>query len=100
MKAKVYVTLKPSVLDPQIYDGSENYKIAPKLQDCLKDVIKKANFRPIKVALVDLTKGRMQPEFAGSFNRDYTIPVEAAGCGSALTTGALSGKVPSLGGMQ
>jgi hypothetical protein len=63
-----YAPLTPSVMDPKIYDGSENYKIAPKLQDCLKDVMKKANFRPIKVALVDLTQGRMQPEFAGSFD--------------------------------
>jgi hypothetical protein len=63
-----YTPLTPSVMDPKIYDGSENYKIAPKLQDCLKDVMKKANFRPIKVALVDLTKSRMQPELAGSFD--------------------------------
>jgi hypothetical protein len=58
-----YVPLTPSVMDPKIYDASENYKMAPKLQDYLKDVMKKANFRPIKVALVDLTKGLMQPEF-------------------------------------
>lgn len=62
------IPLTPSVMDPKIYDGPENYKIAPKLQNCLKDVMKKDRFRPIKVALVDLTKGRMQPEFAGSFD--------------------------------
>ena len=55
--------------------GSENLRRSRKLQDraascksCLKDVMKKTNFRPIKVALVDLTKGLMQPEFAGSFD--------------------------------
>jgi hypothetical protein len=63
-----YAPLTPGVMDPNIYDGSANYKIAPKLQDCLKDVMKKVTFRPIKVALVDLTKGHMQPEFAGSFD--------------------------------
>src|SRR5919109_3091514 len=63
-----YVPFTPSVMDPKIYDGSDNYKIAPKLQDCLNDVMKKANFRPIRVALVDLTKGQTQPEFAGSSN--------------------------------
>lgn len=62
------VVLTPSIMDPKIYDGPANYKIAPKLQDCLKDVMKKPNLRPIKVALVDLTKGRMQPEFAGTFD--------------------------------
>lgn len=64
------VPLRPGDMDPGIYDGAANYKIAPtsKLQNCLTDVMKKANFRPIKVALVDLTKGRMQPEFAASFD--------------------------------
>jgi len=62
------VPLTPSVMDPRIYDGPQNYKIAPNLQACLKDVMKKPDLRPIKVALVDLTKDRMQPEFAGSFD--------------------------------
>jgi hypothetical protein len=60
------VPLAPSVMDPKIYDGPENYKVAPRLQDCLNNVMKKANIRPIKVALVDLTKNLMRPEFAGS----------------------------------
>ena len=68
-----YAPLTPSVMDPKIYDGPANYKIAPKLQDCLKDVMKKPNLRPIKVALVDLTKGRMQPEFAGSFDHKQQV---------------------------
>jgi hypothetical protein len=59
-----YVPLTPSVMDPKIYDGPENYKISPRLQDCLKNVMKKAQLRPIKVALVDLTKNLMRPEFA------------------------------------
>src|SRR5262245_4225706 len=65
--------LTPGIMDPGIYDRSENYKIEPKLQDCLKDVMKRANFRPIKVALVDLTKGRMRPEFAGSFDHKQQV---------------------------
>jgi hypothetical protein len=67
------VALTPSVMDPKIYDGPANYKVTPKLQDCLKDVMKKAKFRPIKVALVDLTKGRMQPEFAASFDHKAQV---------------------------
>jgi hypothetical protein len=63
-----YTALTPSVMDPKIYDGPANYKIAPKLLDCLKNVMKKPNLRPIKVALVDLTKGLTQPEFAGSYD--------------------------------
>lgn len=68
-----YAPLTPSAMDPKIYDGPANYKIAPKLQNCLKDVMKKPNLRPIKVALVDLTKGRMQPEFAGSFDHKQQV---------------------------
>jgi hypothetical protein len=61
-----FVPLAPSVMDPKIYDGPENYKVAPRLQGCLDNVMKRANLRPIKVALVDLTKNLMLPEFAGS----------------------------------
>jgi hypothetical protein len=72
------VALTPGVMDPKIYDGPANYKIAPNslLQNCLKDVMIQADFRPIKVALVDLTKGRMRPEFAGS--RDHKKQVFVA----------------------
>src|SRR5919106_5426865 len=68
------VLLEPTLMDPGIYDGAKNYKIAPRLQDCLKAVIvmEKGNFRHIKVALVDLTKNVMQPEFAASF--DHKTP--------------------------
>jgi hypothetical protein len=74
-----HVALTPSVMDPNIYAGSEHYEIAPKLQDCLKDVMKKERFRPIKVALVDLTKGLMQPEFAGSFDHKKQVYVASVG---------------------
>lgn len=72
------VRLRPSTMDPGIYDGREKYKINEnkKLQDCLKEVMKKKEFRHIKVALVDLTKGVMQPEFAASF--DYREQVFVA----------------------
>lgn len=68
-----HASLTSNVMDPKIYDGPANYKIAPKLQNCLKDVMKKPNLRPIKVALVDLTKGLMQPEFAGSFDHKQQV---------------------------
>jgi hypothetical protein len=72
------VPLTPRAMDPGIYDGPQNYKIAPRLQDCLKTVMAMENgkFRHIKVALVDLTKNVMQPEFAASF--DHKEPVFAA----------------------
>lgn len=72
------VPLTPGAMDPGIYDGPQNYRIAPRLQDCLKAVMgmSKGKFRHIKVALVDLTKNVMQPEFAGSF--DHKEPVFAA----------------------
>jgi hypothetical protein len=72
------VPLTPGAMDPGIYDGPQNYRIAPRLQDCLKAVMRmsKGKFRHIKVALVDLTKNVMQPEFAGSF--DHKEPVFAA----------------------
>src|SRR6266536_6655044 len=31
--------LTPAAIDPGIYDGPEKYKIAPRLQDCLKTVM-------------------------------------------------------------
>ena len=31
--------LTPGAMDPGIYDGPQNYKIAPRLQDCLKAVM-------------------------------------------------------------
>src|SRR4029434_9891900 len=33
------VPLNPGDMDPKIYDGPQNYKIAPGLQDCLKPVM-------------------------------------------------------------
>jgi hypothetical protein len=70
--------LTPAAMDPGIYDGAEQYKIAPRLQECLKTVMamEKGKFRHIKVALVDLTKNVMQPEFAASF--DHREPVFVA----------------------
>ena len=71
------VSLQPSEMDPKIYDGPENYKIASGLQDCLKPVMvmQRNKFRHIKVALVDLTKNIMQPEFAGSFDHKEQVTV-------------------------
>ena len=65
-------------MNPGIYDGAEKYKIAPTLQECLKTVMamEKGKYRHIKVALVDLTKNVMQPEFAASF--DHREPVFVA----------------------
>jgi hypothetical protein len=69
-------SLTPSSMDPKIYNGSEKYKISPMLQNCLNAVIKQKKFSHIKVALVDLTKNKMQPEFAASL--DHKEPVFVA----------------------
>ena len=66
------VRLTPTVMDPGIYDGKDKYRIAEKLQACLKEVVKKEEFGHIKVALVDLTKDVMHPEFAG-FNHKQQV---------------------------
>jgi hypothetical protein len=66
------VTLTPSVMDPGIYDSPEKYKIAPKLQECLMEVMNKRAFGHIKVALVDLSKDAAKPEFAG-FNHKSQV---------------------------
>ncbi len=70
------VPLTPSLMDPKIYDGPDKYKISTgRLQDCLKTVMvmEKKKFRHIKVALVDLTKDVMKPEFAASFDHKEQV---------------------------
>ncbi len=69
----VEAPLKPVNIIPGIYDGPIRYKIASGLQTCLNTVMKDARFREISVALVDLTGGISQPEFAG-FNHKQQIP--------------------------
>lgn len=68
------VALTPAVVDPKIYDGLEKYLVDDKkpLQGCLNAVMKKKEFQGIKAALVDLTKGVTQPEFAG-FNHKSQV---------------------------
>ena len=68
------VPLTPSLMNPGIYDGPVKYKISDPLQKCLNAVMNKQEFRHIKVALVDLTKGVSQPEFAGFFHKQQ-VPV-------------------------
>lgn len=72
------VWLKPSVMDPGIYDGPKKYRfpIGGTLQGFLEGVlIRNKQFGHIKIALVDLTKDIGKPEFAG-FNHE--APVSAA----------------------
>jgi hypothetical protein len=66
------VELKPAVLDPKFYDGTAAYLVAQKLQECLMRVMAKREYRQMKVALVDLTKDVMKPEFAG-FNHKEQV---------------------------
>lgn len=75
------VWLKPSVMNPGIYRGPNDYKIAgtsadpiaSPLQRFLEGVFSRnKNLRHIKVALVDLTKDVCKPEFAG-FNHKALV---------------------------
>jgi hypothetical protein len=66
------VPLTPAAVEPKIYDGLEKYLISRPLQDCLNAVMKNKEFQGIKAALVDLTKGVTQPEFAG-FNHKTQV---------------------------
>ena len=61
--------LSPLAMNPGIYDGPIKYKVADPFQKRLNAVMNKKGFRHIKVALVDLTKGVSQPEFAGFFHK-------------------------------
>ena len=65
--------LDPGLMNPGFYDGPSKYKTASTLQICLNAVMKKKQFSHIKVALVDLTKGPVQPEFAGFHHTDQVF---------------------------
>ena len=69
------VDVTPARMDPGIYDGPVKYRIALDLQKCLNAFMDTDRFRHIKVALVDLTKDLLKPEFAGFFHKE---PVFAA----------------------
>lgn len=55
--------LQPAIMDPGIYDGKEKFKLASSLQSCLETAVK--GHGEVRAALVDLTKDRSAPEFAG-----------------------------------
>jgi hypothetical protein len=69
------VDVTPARMDPGIYDGPVKYKIASDLQKCLNTFMDTDRFRHIRVALVDLTKDLLKPEFAGF---SHKLPVFAA----------------------
>jgi hypothetical protein len=72
------VELKPSALDPGIYDGPIKYLVAKDLQDCLMKVMGRRQFAHMKVALVDLTKDVMKPEFAGYYHKSQVFVASIA----------------------
>ena len=72
------VQLKPSVIDPRIYDGPVKYRIAEDLQKCLMGVMRRREFAHIKVALVDLTKDITNPEFAGYYHKTQVFVASVA----------------------
>lgn len=72
------VKLKPSIIDPGIYDGPIKYLIAKDLQACLMKVMERRAFAHIKVALVDLTKDLAKPEFAGYYHKSQVFVASIA----------------------
>jgi hypothetical protein len=72
------VELKPSVIDPGIYDGPVKYRVAEDLQKCLMGVMRRREFAHIKVALVDLTKDLTKPEFAGYYHKSQVFVASVA----------------------
>jgi hypothetical protein len=50
------VALTPTMADPKIYEDSSKYRIAPKLQKCLRAVVAQRKCAHIRVAIADLTK--------------------------------------------
>jgi len=69
------VPLTPAVMDPGFYDGPTGYKMTdqPKLRDCLTEVMKKKEFRGMKVALVDLTKDVGQPQLIAHLPKEQVF---------------------------
>lgn len=65
--------LDPGLMNPGFYDGPSKYKTASTLQACLNAVMQQKQFSHIKVALVDLTKSPVQPEFAGFHHTDQVF---------------------------
>ena len=55
--------LQPVNMDPGIYDGEEKFELASTLQTCLQTAMK--GHGDVRAALVDLTKDKSAPEFAG-----------------------------------
>lgn len=72
------VELKPSVIDPGIYDGPVKYRIAEDLQKRLMEVMRRRQFAHIKVALMDLTKDVAKPEFAGYYHKSQVFVASVA----------------------
>jgi len=67
------VSLTPAAMNPGIYDGPAKYKIAEGLQKCLNTAVDNRKFGHIRVALVDLTKDVLKPEFAGFNHKDQVF---------------------------
>ena len=62
-------------LDPGIYNGPAEYRIAPTLQKCLMDAVAKLKIGAgSPIALVDLTKDPSAPDFAGWHHKAQTFP--------------------------
>ncbi len=77
-------------------------RIAATLQTCLMDVMKKSQFSHIKAALVDLTKDRAKPEFAGFNHKSQvfaaSVPKIAAMLGAFQLRQDLRAALKSKGG--
>jgi len=64
-KGGTAVRMTPAEMDPGYYKADGTYNLAPSLQPQLTALVGRAPFTDSRVALVDLTKDRNVPEFAG-----------------------------------
>jgi len=64
-KGGTAVRMTPAEMDPGYYKPNGTYNLAPSLQPQLTALAGRAPFTDSRVALVDLTKDRDAPEFAG-----------------------------------
>jgi hypothetical protein len=74
------VVLTPSIMDPGIYDGPVKYKVSPDdaFQKSLIAVMKRSEFRNIRVALVDFTKDLKNPSLAVFNHKDQVFIASVA----------------------
>ena len=77
-KGGTAVRMTPAEMDPGYYKPDGTYTLAPSLQPQLNALLGRTPFTGSRVALVDLTKDRNAPEFAGVRHRQQVFIASVA----------------------